>query len=111
MAKEKEEPKPKGKEAGKGGKKKLHLKSIRSEQVHDGSIVHHHTYADSKEAPFSHPERQNMATSATPEEAGQHVAEQFGQNSGGQGAEEPEEAEGGEPEAGGAAGAAPVAGM
>jgi hypothetical protein len=110
MAKEKEEPKPKA-GAAKGGKKKLHLDEIRTKQAKDGSYVHHHTYKDSKDAPFSHPERENMATSATPEEAGQHVAEQFGQNGGGQGAEEPEEAEGGAPEAGGAAGAAPVAGM
>ena len=77
MAKEekdkKEEPKAKA-------KKKLHLHEIRSTQAHDGSIVHHHTYKDHKDAPFPHPERGPMATSETPDEAGQHVAEQFSMN-------------------------------
>jgi hypothetical protein len=86
-------------EGGKGKKKKLHLREIRSEQAHDGSIVHHHTYADHKEAPFSHPERKNMATSSSPEEAGQHVAEQFAQNGGEQGGEAAEGSEA-EPEPG-----------
>lgn len=75
-----------------GKKKRLHLHEIRSTQAHDGSIVHHHTYADHKGA-LPHPERGPMATSATPEEAGQHVAEQFGMNQGaGAGPEEPQEA-------------------
>jgi hypothetical protein len=64
-------------------KKKLHLHEIRSTQAHDGSIVHHHTYKESKDAPFAHPERGPVATSSSPEEAGQHVAEQFGMNQGG----------------------------
>lgn len=92
MAKEekgKKEPKrAEGKKA-----KRLHLHEIRSTQAHDGSIVHHHVYKDHKDAPHTHPERGPMATSSTPEEAGQHVAEQFGMNQGA-GAEpaEPEEA-------------------
>jgi hypothetical protein len=73
-----EEKKPEKK--GEGGKKKLHLHEIRSTQAHDGSIVHHHTYKEHADAPFSQPERGPMATSADPEEAGQHVAEQFGMN-------------------------------
>ena len=79
-----------------GKKKKLHLHEIRSTQAHDGSIVHHHTYKEHKEDPMSMPERGPMATSTTPEEAGQHVAEQFGMNQGGG---EQEEAGGGEGEA------------
>src|SRR4051794_34016406 len=67
---------------------RLHLRSVRSEQAADGSIVHHHTYADSKEARFPHPERQNMATSATAEEAGQHVSDMFSQNGMSGGAQE-----------------------
>jgi len=74
--------KPDAKPAAKAAaaKARLHLRGIRSEQAADGSIVHHHTYADSHDAKFPHPERMNMATSGSPEEAGQHVAEMFGQN-------------------------------
>jgi len=67
-------------EAKKPAAKKLHLREIRSVQAKDGSIVHHHTYADHADAPYSHPERGPMATSSSPEEAGQHIAEQFGMN-------------------------------
>jgi hypothetical protein len=74
-------------------KARLHLRSVRSEQAADGSIVHHHTYADTKDARYPHPERMNMATSTSPEEAGQHVTEMFGQN--GQG--EPDGDEGAQP--------------
>ena len=90
MAKEKKEetkPKAEHKEGG-GKKKKLHLHEIRSTQAHDGSIVHHHTFKDHKDAPFAHPERGPVATSSSPEEAGQHVQEQFAMNQGGGG--EPE---------------------
>jgi len=82
MAKEKEEPKPKH-EGGKeheGKKPKHHLHEIRSTQAHAGSIIHHHTYKEHADHPFSMPERGPMATSSSPEEAGQHVAEMFGQN-------------------------------
>jgi hypothetical protein len=68
----------------KGGKKKrLHLHEVRSTQAHDGSIVHHHVYKDSQDSDETMPERGPMATSSSPEEAGQHVAEQFGMNQGG----------------------------
>lgn len=94
MAKEKkEEPKPKGE----GKKGKHHLHEIRSTQAHDGSIVHSHTYKANKDDAFTMPERGPMATSSTPEEAGQHVAEMFGQNAAGGGAPPPEEAGGGGP--------------
>lgn len=110
MAKKEEQKKPAEKEGG-GKKKRQHLHEIRSTQAHDGSIVHHHTYKDHKDSPFSNPERGPMATSSSPEEAGQHVAEMFGQNQGaaGPGAEpeagaEPQEA------AAGAGGAGPEPG-
>lgn len=103
MAEKKSEPK-----AGKKGKK-LHLRGIHTEQARDGSLVHHHTYADSKDADYSHPERRNMATSATPEEAGQHVAEQFAQNSQQQEPEDPAAGAGPEEAAGGAPPAAAAA--
>ena len=96
MAKEKEKPAAEGKSEGGGKKRKLHLHEVRSTQAHDGSIVHHHTYKEHKDAPFAMPERGPVATSATPEEAGQHVEEQFAQNQGG--GQEP--AAGGEPEPG-----------
>lgn len=89
MAEEEAKPKtPAGekKEAG-GGKKKLHLHEIRTTQAKDGSLVHHHTYKDHADAPMSHPERGPVATSASPDEAGQHVAEQFGMNQMGGGAD------------------------
>jgi hypothetical protein len=104
MAKEKEKPaaeEKKSEHEGGGKKKKLHLHEIRSTAAHDGSIVHHHTYKEHKDAPFAMPERGPMATSATPEEAGQHVQEQFGMNQGGGGEPEPQAGGGGEPEAGG----------
>lgn len=95
MAKEekgKKEPKrAEGKKA-----KRLHLHEIRTTQAHDGSFIHHHTFKDHKDAPHTHPERGPMATSSTPEEAGQHVAEQFGMNQGA-GAEPAELEEGAEP--------------
>ena len=82
-----------------GKKKKLHLHQVRTVAVEDGSHVHHHTYKDKKGDPYTHPERENVATSATPEEAGQHVEDAFAQNEQGQGdqqaAPEPEEAQAG----------------
>jgi hypothetical protein len=109
MAKEKEEAKkPEGERKEGGKKKKLHLHEIRSTQARDGSIVHHHTYKEHADHPFTMPERGPMATSASPEEAGQHVAEQFAMNQGGggeqMGGEEPE------PAAAGAGQGAPQAG-
>ncbi len=87
-------------------KAKKHLHQIRSVQAEDGSIVHHHTYKKSKEDHKTEPERENVATSATPEEAGQHVEEQMGMNGGSSGVQPDEDgddggaAQGGEPEAG-----------
>jgi hypothetical protein len=110
MAKEKEETKkPEGeRKEGGGKKKKLHLHEIRSTQARDGSIVHHHTYKEHPDHPFTMPERGPMATSANPEEAGQHVQDQFAMNQGGGG----QDAGGQEPEpaAAGAAQGAPQAG-
>jgi hypothetical protein len=107
MAKE-EKGKEKGGEGEKGKRPKKHLHQIRSVQAEDGSIVHHHTYKAKKEDHHTEPERENVATSATPEEAGEHVAEQMGMN--GQGGGEEEAAGGGEPEpAPAAAGAMPGA--
>jgi hypothetical protein len=82
MAKEGKEKK---REPSKGGKRRLHLREIRTRQAADGSLVHHHTYADSAEAPHEHPERGPMATSKTPADAGQHVEEMFGMNQQGAG--------------------------
>jgi hypothetical protein len=79
--------------------KKMHLHEVRSVQARDGSIVHHHTYKEHPDAPMSMPERGPMATSASPEEAGQHVTDQFAQNAQGAGGPN-EEAEGEEPAAG-----------
>jgi hypothetical protein len=109
MAKEKEETKkPEGERKEGGKKKRLHLHEIRSTQARDGSIVHHHTFKEHPDHPFTMPERGPMATSANPEEAGQHVQDQFAMNQSGGG----EEAGGQEPEpaAAGAAQGAPMAG-
>ena len=98
----------KGKKGGEGeGKKpKKHLHQIRSVQAEDGSIVHHHTYKAKASDHQTEPERENVATSATPEEAGEHVAEQMGMNGQGGGGEPEEEAaegeQGGAPQAGAA---------
>lgn len=59
---------------------KKHLHEIRTTAAEDGSYVHHHTYKAKKEDDHTEPERQNVATSATPDEAGEHVAEQMGMN-------------------------------
>jgi hypothetical protein len=76
-------------------KPKKHLHQIRSVQAEDGTVVHHHTYKAKREDHHTEPERENVATSATPEEAGQHVAEQMGMNEGGGGEQEPDGDEGG----------------
>jgi hypothetical protein len=83
------------------------LHEVRSVQAEDGSIVHHHTYKGAKEDDHTEPERMNVATSSSPEDAGSHVADQFGMNGGGQaGAGEPdgdEAAQGGQADPGAAA--------
>lgn len=65
-----------------GSKKpaKKHLKEIRSEETHDGHYIHHHTYQKKRGDHEAEPERRNVAVSSSPEEAGQHVAEQFAMN-------------------------------
>jgi hypothetical protein len=77
--------------------KRKHLKGIYTEQAHDGTLVHHHTYQRDRNDPNTiEPQRGPMATSSSPEEAGQHVAEQFGMNDmggGGGGEEQGDQAE------------------
>lgn len=92
MAKEEKREEHKG---GEHEKPKKHLHAIRTEQAEDGTFVHHHTYKAKKEHRNAERERENVATSATPEEAGQHVAEQFGMNQPPEG--EAEAQPGGEP--------------
>lgn len=80
-----------------GGKKepKKHLHQVRSEATEDGHVIHHHTYKKKKSDTETEPERKNVAVSTTPEEAGQHVEDQFAMNQqpaaggGDPGAEEP----------------------
>ena len=62
------------------------LREIHTRQLHDGTLHHTHHYEDANGMP-SHV--QHEASSATPEDAGNYVSEQFG---GGQ-QEEPEEQE------------------
>lgn len=80
-----------------GGKKpaKKHLHSIRSEETEDGHILHHHTYKKKAGDAEAEPERKNVAVSSSPEDAGEHVAEQFAMN------QQPAAAGGGEAEPGG----------
>lgn len=65
-----------------GGKKpaKKHLHEIRSEETEDGHIIHHHTYKAKKGDDKTEPERKNMAVSSSPDEAGEHVSDQFAMN-------------------------------
>lgn len=93
------------KEEKKGRK---HLHQIRSVQAEDGSIVHHHTYKAKKEDHHTEPERENVATSSTPEEAGQHVEEQMGMNDPGE--SDPGAAPADAPADAAAGGGAPAAG-
>lgn len=94
-----------------GKAKKKHLHEIRSVYGRDGSVVHHHTYKDDADSDYTHPERGPMATSRTPEEAGQHVAEMFAMNGGGQqGEPDGDEAAQGGGQAEPAAAAQPAAG-
>lgn len=83
----------KGKHEGKKPARK-HLHAIRSEHTEDGHILHHHTYKKKAGDTETEPERKNVAVSSSPEEAGEHVAEQFGMN-------QPPAAGGGEAEPGG----------
>ena len=102
----------KGEHEGKKKPARKHLHEIRSEETEDGHILHHHTYKAKKGDEKSEPERKNMAVSSSPDEAGEHVADQFGMNqqpaAGGGDAEPGGEAPGGEaPAGGGGAGGAP----
>jgi hypothetical protein len=79
---EKEEtkmPEKKGDDSKKKPEKK-HLHQIRSEETDDGHILHHHTFKKKRGDTETEPERKNVAVSSSPEEAGQHVDEQFGMN-------------------------------
>ena len=101
----KEEKEHKGGEhEGKEKKPRKHLDEIRTKAVGDGTYVHHHTYKGKESDHHTEPERQNVATSNSPEEAGQHVAEQMAMNQPPE--QDPGEAEeqegGGEPQGGAA---------
>jgi hypothetical protein len=69
--------------------KKKHLHQIRSEEAEDGNIVHHHTYKGKRGDTDTEPERRNVAVSTGPEEAGQHIADQFAMNQPPAGGQEP----------------------
>lgn len=109
---------PKREQGGDGGKpkpkgKKLHLHQVISEHVVDKDgksqgVVHHHVYKDHHSDPHAHPPRP-MGMSSTPEEAGEHVADQMGQawqggGEGGEGGGAPDEGGGAAPDAGAAGG-------
>jgi len=64
-------------EKHKGKKEKKRLVRQEVEETEDGHYLHHHTYRNGK---GEHEHRKNVAVSASPEEAGEHVAEQFGMN-------------------------------
>lgn len=93
--------------------KKKHLHEIRSEESEDGKhIIHHHTYKAKRGDEKTEPERKNMAVSSSPDEAGEHVADQFAMN------QQPAPDQAGAPDAGGEPGggapdaaADPAAGM
>jgi hypothetical protein len=68
------------KEEGKKKPAKKHLHEIRSEETEDGHIIHHHTYKAKKGDDKTEPERKNMAVSSSPDEAGEHVTDQFAMN-------------------------------
>lgn len=70
------------KDEHKGDKKpeKKHLHQVRSEETEDGHIIHHHTYKKKRGDAETEPERKNVAVSSSPDEAGEHTAEQFGMN-------------------------------
>jgi hypothetical protein len=65
------------KEEDKKPARKHRLKKITTEEADDGSFVHHHEYQTHDGHKV---ERRNVATSQTPDEAGEHTAEQFGMN-------------------------------
>lgn len=83
--------------------KRKHLHKIVSESTGDGHIVHHHTYKKSRDDEDTEPERRNVAVSSSPEEAGQHVAEQMGMND-----QSPQDPGAAQPEADPSQGAAPA---
>jgi hypothetical protein len=99
----------KGEHEGKKPAKK-HLHEIRSEETEDGHIIHHHTYKKKRGDSETEPERKNVAVSSSPDEAGEHVADQFAMNQPAPdagAAPDPGAAPGGAPDAA----AAPSAGM
>lgn len=70
------------KHEGKG--KKKHLHKIETVAAGDGTFVHHHHYKEKPEDQHVSHVREHMATSSDADEAGQHVAEQFGMGQQGQ---------------------------
>jgi hypothetical protein len=61
--------------------KKMHLRGITTTRLNDGSFLHHHHYADSKDSEHTHPPRP-MGSSSSLAEALEHVGEQFGPGAG-----------------------------
>lgn len=94
-------------------KPRKHLVKHEIEETEDGHFLHHHTYQKSRHDPSEREHRPNVAVSTSPEEAGQHVAEQSAMNE----PPQPDADPGAQPEptpapdAGGGGGAAPAAGM
>ncbi len=83
---------------------KKHLHEIRTKETEDGHYVHSHIYKKKRGDTETEPERQNVAVSNSPEEAGEHVAEQFGMNQPPQ-ADPSQDPGAGDPDAGGGAAA------
>jgi len=80
---------------------KMHLHEVRTVQNHDGSLTHHHHYKKHPDDQHISLVRDHAASSVTPEDAGQHVTDQFSMNQmgGGQPQGEPDGDEGGQGEA------------
>lgn len=80
-------------------KEKMHLHEMRIVQNHDGSLTHHHYYKKHPDDAGHYMIREHAASSATPEDAGQHVEDQFSMNQ--MGAQPQGEPDGDENEQGG----------
>jgi len=80
----------------KKGKRK-HLVKHEIEETEDGHFLHHHTYQNGRHDTSGRERRENVAVSTSPEEAGEHVAEQSAMNEPPGGVQAPEvEPEGGD---------------
>lgn len=83
------------------GKKKKWTHAVHTVAARKGGFTHHHEMKDHPDDPHT-TMHEHVATSMTPEEAGQHVTDTMAQN-------EPEEAEGAAPGAAPGAAAEPEA--